>query len=173
MKHTVDNCARADSHAGNAAASPPAEDVQFMKRFWAKVQKTTGCWLWTGAKGGGGYGAIKFEGKVVRAHRISWELVNGPIHDGLFVLHRCDVRLCVNPKHLFLGTHEDNMRDCSRKQRTTLGEKQGRAKLKSSDVLEIRRLRSEGVKSSVIARKFCISQPTVSQIAKRQRWSHI
>lgn len=100
----------------------PIED-----RFWEKVQKTDSCWLWTGSKQGRmGYGYLHIGGKKdrkpSRAHRLSWVIHNGPIPDGLYVLHKCDVPACVNPDHLFLGDHKANMQDCASKGRVcTIG----------------------------------------------------
>lgn len=93
------------------------------ERFWAKVSRGTPdqCWLWTGVLGGNGYGLLHMGSKTVRhparAHRFSWELHNGPIPEGLWVLHKCDVKVCVNPAHLFLGDRTANMRDCAAKGR--------------------------------------------------------
>lgn len=91
-------------------------------RFWEKVQKSDGCWTWTGSRYHNGYGYLHFgtrtERKPLRAHRVSWELHNGDILDGLWVLHRCDNPSCVRPDHLFLGDRKANMEDCSRKGRT-------------------------------------------------------
>ena len=87
-------------------------------RFWRKVDKSGECWLWQGATYCRmHYGCLGIGGRTTRAHRFSWELHNGPIPDGLCVLHRCDVPRCVNPDHLFLGTKLDNMKDRTAKGR--------------------------------------------------------
>lgn len=89
------------------------------ERFWEKVQKSSGCWLWMAAKANYGYGVINLGTGLglVRAHRLSWAMHNGPVPEGREVCHRCDVPACVNPAHLFLGTHGDNMRDMVKKGR--------------------------------------------------------
>lgn len=77
-------------------------------RFWAKVNRTDSCWLWTASKSPRGYGQIRIGGRLVAAHRYSWELVNGPIPPGLLADHLCHVRNCVNPSHLRLVTPKQN-----------------------------------------------------------------
>lgn len=87
-------------------------------RFERFVDKSGDCWLWTGQLDAYGYGAIAINGKTKnKAHRLSWQLANGPIQPGLCVLHRCDVRACVRPEHLFLGSQSENMSDMEAKGR--------------------------------------------------------
>lgn len=87
------------------------------ERFWAHVAQSEGCWEWQASVFRTGYGQFRDGGRSMRAHRVAWELVNGPIPEGLHVCHRCDNRKCVRPDHLFLGTRSDNMQDMSAKGR--------------------------------------------------------
>lgn len=87
-------------------------------RFFAKVNKADGCWPWVGARSSSGrYGALAVHGKTQGAHRVSWAIHHGPIPDGMHVLHKCDNPICVNPSHLFLGSHLENMADMTSKGR--------------------------------------------------------
>ena len=137
------------------------------------------CWIWHGktASGHGStYGAIKAgtinngDRRTALAHRISYELYNGPIPDGIHVLHKCDVSLCVNPDHLFLGTHRDNIDDMLSKDRSCRGERNGHAVLTESDVLFIRHS-SESTKD--LALKYCISASAIRKARSGRTWRHI
>lgn len=92
-----------------------------MERFLAKMTRAAnGCWIWTGASRGVGYGAIMLHGRVIDAHRASWLLHRGPIPEGHVVMHTCDVRSCVNPDHLRTGTYQENWQDGVAKGRLTV-----------------------------------------------------
>jgi len=117
------------------------------------------------------------EGRNWTAHRIAWTLKNGPIPDGLYVLHQCDNRACANPNHLFLGTNGDNQRDAAKKGKSRgkimVGENNPAAKLSETDVREIRRLAALGVKRKILAAKWSISYSQISSILIGQTWKHV
>ena len=126
-------------------------------RFWAKVVKTEGCWLWHGTMLPDGYGVMRVGDKQIRAHRLAWIIEHGAIADGLCVCHHCDIPLCVRPSHLFLGTHKDNLADMVRKGRSTWGERHRLCKLPSSAVEQLRSRGSEGVSFAQLGQEFGIS----------------
>lgn len=143
-------------------------------RFWAKVRKDAdGCWFWTGShghdeKGQCLYGRLLIGKSSVAAHRVSWFINRGLIPKGILVLHHCDQPLCVNPDHLFLGTHKDNMQDSLQKDGCAL------AKLRVDDVVTIRRLYTEGKLGCVrISQMFGVTPGHVCNIANRKSWKEI
>lgn len=142
------------------------------ERFWSKVQKTDGCWVWKGATNGHRYGRVHRRddhNRTVMAHRMSWELHVGPIPDGLLVLHRCDNPPCVNPSHLFLGTVLDNNADKHRKQRDARGEKHGMAKLKDSDIPAIIAERRLGIPLQATVRRYGVTRQRIWQICRHSK----
>lgn len=151
------------------------EDDGVRARFekYVSPEPNTGCWLWTGTVvKSTGYGQLCRAGKMVSAHRLSWALHRG--YPGkLSVLHKCDVRSCVNPAHLFTGTQRDNMHDMIKKGRAAVGERQGSAKLTEAKVREIRRLRSEGAKIADLASQFELSMGAVGGVIYRRNWKDV
>lgn len=152
----------------------------FESHFFSFVDKSGECWLWTGGKTASfesrqpSYGAVKFNGKTCKAHRVSWELKYGKIPDGLFICHKCDVPLCVNPDHFFLGTHQENMKDRDEKGRCVSlpGEENGFSKLKNENILYIRENYEKGM-GEKLAKEFKVNASTILRIAKGERWKHI
>lgn len=158
--------------------TPPA----WAERFWAKVDKSGECWLWTAATIHSGYGRFQLWGKARGAHRVAWLLEHGEFPpDELFVCHRCDNPACVRPSHLFLGTPADNLRDMSEKGRSrrglpnrgTRGTKNRHARLTPHAVRQIRRLRAEGMLHREIAEHFGVAVNTVTTILTGKSWTHV
>ena len=138
----------------------------------------SGCWLWSRHVDRHGYGQMTLRDpkRTVTAHRASWITFRGPIPSGMCVLHKCDVRCCVNPSHLFLGTNRDNMDDMTAKGRRNEckdGEKHHNARLRNEDIIAIRQLRSQKMKIKDIAAQFGVRAHHVSDIVNRRYWSHI
>lgn len=133
-----------------------------------------GCIIWIAGRNTNGYGILNVrEGsnaKQYKAHRLAWEVVNGPIPDGLFVCHKCDVRACVNTEHLFLGTQADNLADMAAKGRSTFGSRNARSKLTDAQIVEIR-----GTLASQreMGRRFGVTQTTVGRIRNQKGWTHV
>lgn len=130
-----------------------------------------GCWEWTGYCDKDGY--PKIGDKCLGAHRYSYERFKGKIPEGMLVCHSCDNPSCVNPEHLWLGSHNDNAQDKVQKKRQAIGEKIGNAKLTEYEVKEIRKLSEEGMTQNEIGKKFNISQAVISKIVLKEAWKHV
>lgn len=150
--------------------APRGGPVPFFVDYRSKfdVDEATGCWLWK-ILSRGGYGAA-WSSKPITAHRLAWTATHGPIPDGMQVLHRCDVRRCVNPDHLFLGTHAENMADRNSKgrQASLKGEAHPNAKLTAEDVIAIRTA-SEPLR--VLAERYGVKRSTVANLRSNLGWS--
>jgi hypothetical protein len=145
------------------------------ERFWSHVEKTETCWLWKPAVKSGDYGRIRVKGRgaKVKAHVLSYTMHVGPIPDGLNVLHHCDNPPCVRPDHLFVGTHDDNMKDKVAKGRQGKGERMGLSKLNPDLVRAIRLRLADGVGQRQTAREFKVSRTTVRWIDIGKTWKHV
>jgi len=150
----------------------------FEERFWNKVEKTDSCWLWKGGKTDSGYGRMDLskEGDYDRSHRISWKLTQGAIPKGMFVCHKCDVRLCVNPDHLFIGTQKDNMRDMITKGRQRKNFRPHTTVLTPEQVTEIRNRLSRSTALGInkqLAKEFGVARNTISTIKHNKSWKTV
>lgn len=147
--------------------------------FFDKIHKTDYCWNWIGYITNCGYGQFK---KNISAHRFSYKFHIGEIPKGMYVLHKCDNRICVNPDHLFIGTHLDNIKDMNSKNRGNIsgigkgenrGEKCGNAKLNEEIVKHIRENVSLYKSQRSLAKKLNIPFKTLNDIISRKTWKHI
>ena len=147
-------------------------------RFFSKVdipKDRNECWEWKAGCFSDGYGESFLNGKNEKAHRVSWRIHYGEIPDGLCVCHKCDNIKCVNPKHLFLGTQLENIKDRVKKGRCRKqdGELSSRAKLTNQNVLAIRDLIKSNIAQGEIAKCYNVQPSAISKIKTGETWSHI
>lgn len=157
-------------------------DYSRFSSYFIKNPATT-CWEWSGHKTKplNGYGVFSVKSRYYLAHRLSYLFFKGEFSKYLLVLHKCDNKKCVNPKHLFLGTHKDNATDRESKGRGIKGrkcgpkgERQGLAKLSDHKVISIRKLWSKGFLSQAkIAKKFNVTAGLIHCIVRNKNWTHI
>lgn len=145
-----------------------------LENVFAQIEYDTngGCWLWTGYTLPNGYGRFRFKGEVISAHRFMYRTFRGHLPSHMSVLHRCDVRCCVNPNHLFLGTKGENNTDRAHKGRSAHlnGETNHMAKLTTPEVLEIRRRLAKGETTLALGPEFNVSPNLISRIKRRIAW---
>ncbi len=150
---------------------PGPKRRSLVERFMEFVmpEPMSGCWLWTGDCYSVGYGRISLgghQGPQVGAHRVAYELFCGPIPSGFHVCHKCDIRICVNPDHLFVGTNQDNIKDRVSKGRSG----HGGSHLSENDVIAIR---ADLRPHRLIASEYELSRSAISLIKTRVRWKHV
>ncbi|WP_083942811.1 HNH endonuclease signature motif containing protein [Sphingomonas soli] len=156
--------------------------VTLPHRYWPRVDRSEGCWLWTGAKGTRGYGHIRVLGRMRKATHVAWFFETGGWPEaGKMLCHRCDNPSCVNPSHLFIGTDADNAADRQAKGRTVLtpcpierrarGERNGGGVKLNAD--KVRAIRGSAETYAVCGERFGISAVHVGRIKRGEKWAHI
>lgn len=143
------------------------------ERFWSKVDKGSKCWVWT-AGTDKRYGVFWSKNRMSKAHRVSYEIKHGPIPKDMKVCHHCDNTLCVNPKHLFLGTQKDNIIDAKKKGRLrngiSIGEESHFSKLTE---IQVKAILKDTRTHRMIAQDYDVCRSTVSYIKQGETWQHI
>jgi len=140
----------------------------FDRLFDRAIPQENGCWNYIGPLSNVGYGKISHRYKHLSAHRAAYDLCVGNIPDGLYVLHKCDNRACVNPTHLFLGTQKDNVQDCIAK-----GRRRGRAMLTAEEVRMIKSLLRQGHLIPKVAEQFGVARSTIGMISCNRSWKQV
>lgn len=146
------------------------QPIRSMKERLQKydIEPEKGCWIWKGSKSKNGYGQIKVNKTTKEVHRVSYQEYKGKIPTGMIVRHICDVKHCLNPDHLILGTHKQNMKDMTDRNRQAKGEKAGNSKITEKLVISIFKDKRKNVE---IARYYGVNRHTVSDIKRGKSWA--
>lgn len=167
---------------GEPLAGPPIKNkrpngmslAQVLKHYTpTSAPQPNRCWEWTGKIGPNGYGVLTDGKRGYAAHRVSYELHNGPIPDGKMILHSCDNRRCVNPYHLRIGSHAENMLDRQMRLRTPRGRKIPNAKLTENEVREIRLASAQGSNDRILAERYGVTRSAIWGVVARKTWKHV
>ena len=143
------------------------------KIFYRSARKGA-CLIWQGSRGGNGYGTVRRNKAYIYVHRLAWEATYGHIPNGLFVMHKCDVPLCIEPTHLMLGTNADNLRDASAKGRIPNGERRENSILTESAVKEMReRYAAGGIGLESLGKKYGVCFSVARRVIRRETWGHV
>lgn len=155
---------------------PEPKELSILERIMQKTDSSGECWLWQGNFYNNGYGRISYQNRQRLVHRLMYALEVGQIPSGKVVMHQCDNKACVNPKHLALGSQADNLLDMHRKGRwyaDRRGSHNGRSKITEDQVREIRDLRIKGLTCPQISMALKIPLGTVESVASNRTWKHV
>lgn len=179
--HRSDVARRADMPCCSKRCHSDYRASKTAERFWSRVNKDGplpshrpelgGCWIWTANKNPNGYGNFTRANAWITAHRFSWELHFGEALG--CVLHKCDNPACVNPEHLFVGTHKINADDAKQKARHSHGEKHGMSKLTEAKVISILARFRNGESRKSIASSYGVGYGTIKGIIAGKAWAHL
>jgi hypothetical protein len=163
---------------GNYRGKRPWSPDKAAARFWSRIDRSQlspgGCWPWSRGHTTDGYGRIWFAGRDAQAHRVAWELANGPIQPGLVVRHKaCDNRLCSDVAHMLLGSIADNIQDMVEKKRHAHGARVGGAKLTPVQIDDIRCRFRSGATRYLLAHSFGVTHRTICYIVRGERWKDV
>lgn len=137
-------------------------------------EPNSGCWIWTGALHNTGYGTIRISRKTWSSHRLSYFLSRGEVPPkGMFVCHHCDMKACVNPEHIYLGTHRDNTRDAVVREKMWHGRAINTAVLFEKDIAPIRGLLASGLTCAAIGERYGVHADTIGYIKRGKSWKHV
>ena len=157
----------------------PEQRQAWRDKFQQRTKREASCWLWLGSKLPTGYGLFYPAWRAqIYAHRFAWELEHDQsVPSGLHVMHSCDNPSCVNPAHLSIGTHKENMRDCVAKgrhvSRSPRGEEHYHHTLTEQDVRDIRTQHASGIPPRVLAPKYGVSRNHIDLVVRRKAWKHV
>lgn len=161
-------------------SDPVNHPPSVIQRFWKYANRSgAGCWLWSGSRMvRGGYGQLNDRGRLLKAHRLSYELHHGEIPPGLFVCHRCNVPACVNPEHLYAGTPRQNWDDTIAAgtrfvPEALKGTENPNSKLSENDVLCIRREVREGNSLTELAKRYGVTKQAIWRVKERLSWKSL
>ena len=162
-------CGQACSGLG-VAKTKDANRPSIEEKFWSNVEKTDGCWLWTGYSDKDGYGVLVYEGKFYRCPSFSLKLDGRPVPKGRFACHTCDTPACVKPEHLYVGTPSQNVQDALSRNRMLVGSRHYASKLTEADIPKIR---TDPRTHEIIASAYKVSASLVGLIKSRKIWRHV
>jgi len=177
--HPCEHCGRATRNAKYCGhpCFHEADAQRSLEAFWDRVAKGPGCWEWQGFRHDRGYGVITIRRHKQYAHRVAWELTNGPIPKAMVVMHQCDNPPCVRPDHLRLGTPADNSFDMKAKGRAWGNPMHGSqipsAKLDEAKVAEIRKRRANRERIVDLAREYGVTVSAIDAVVHRRRWTKV